>query len=144
MSDLIPRNAKSDQEIEGCFDVMSELRPNLERERFLETIRNMEPQGFRLAYLEVDKRVVSVAGYRFSNNLFLGKHLYIDDFVTAERSRSRGYGGILYTWVRKQALNEGCSYIHLDSAVHRGEAHHFYFRQKLTITSFHFREKIFN
>ena len=90
MSNLIPKNAKSDLEIERCFDVMSELRTHLERDQFLETVRDMELQGFQLVYLEEDER--AVAGYRIAKNLFLGKHQYIDDLVTSKKIRSRGYG----------------------------------------------------
>ena len=85
---------------------------------------------------------MAVADYRIAKNLFLGKHLYIDDLVTSQKLRSRGYGKTLYKWLRDQALNAGSSYFHLDSVVHRGETHRFYFRQGLTISSFHFREKL--
>ena len=142
MSNSVPKNAQSDLEIESCFDVMSELRPNLKRNNFLETIRDVELQGFQLAYLEEDEQVIAVAGYRFAKNLFLGKHLYIDDLVASQKIRSRGHGNRLYMWLRDQALDAGCSYIHLDSRVDRREAHRFYFRQGLTISSFHFREKL--
>ena len=47
MTNMIPRKATIDSEIERCFDVMSELRPDLERDTFLETVREMELQGFR-------------------------------------------------------------------------------------------------
>ena len=142
MTALIPKNAISDLEIENCFDVMSELRPHLERNQFLKTIRNMGLQGFHLGYLKEGQNTIAVAGYRFARNLFLGKHLYIDDFVTSQKFRSKGYGNILYRWLRDQAVNNGCNYIHLDSGITREEAHRFYFKQGLTISSFHFREKL--
>ena len=139
---MTPRNATTDEEIAGCFDVMSELRPHLERASFVATVREMEPEGFQLAYLEDDGTIVAVAGYRIAHNLFLGKHLYVDDLVTSQRVRSKGYGDTLYNWLKDRAVSAGCGYIHLDSAVHRGETHRFYFRQGLTISSFHFREKL--
>ena len=142
MIDLTPKNAISDLEIENCFDVMSELRPYLERNQFLKTIRDMELKGFYLGYLEEGQNIIAVAGYRFARNLFLGKHLYIDDLVTSEKFRLKGYGNILYRWLRDQALNNGCNYIHLDSGINREEAHRFYFKQGSTISSFHFREKL--
>ena len=142
MTTLIPRNAETDTEIDRCFEVMSELRTNLVRDTFLETVREMESQGFRLAYLEDGDSVVAVAGYRLARNLFLGKHLYIDDLVTSQKVRSRGYGETIYGWLRNKAIKSGCKFIHLDSAVHRGETHRFYFRQGLTISSFHFREEL--
>ncbi|MEC7823062.1 MAG: GNAT family N-acetyltransferase [Pseudomonadota bacterium] len=142
METLVPKDATSDNEIEKCFDVMSELRPHLERSKFLHTVREMESHGFKLAYIEDANTVVAVAGYRIAQNLFLGKHLYIDDIVTSQNIRSKGYGDTLYKWLRKKAQNTGCTHIHLDSAVHRGDTHRFYFRQGLTISSFHFREKL--
>tara|TARA_B100000287_G_scaffold408730_1_gene435362 strand:+ start:697 stop:1131 length:435 start_codon:yes stop_codon:yes gene_type:complete len=140
MSNLIPKNAISDLEIKRCFDVMSELRTDLVRDQFLGVVRDLEQQGYQLAYLEEDEIIVSVAGYRIAKNLFLGQHLYIDDLVTSQKYRSRGYGKIIYNWLRDKALNTGCSCLHLDSAVHRGETHRFYFREGLSISSFHFRE----
>jgi GNAT superfamily N-acetyltransferase len=142
MTKLIPKNARTDEEVEMCFDVMSELRTNLQRDKFLETIRHMEDQGFHLAYLKDHEKVVAVAGYRIAFNLFLGKHLYIDDLVTSQLVRSKGYGETIYNWLKEEARKADCKYIHLDSAVHRGDTHRFYFRQGLTISSFHFREKL--
>lgn len=142
MSELNPKIAESDDEIENCFDVMAELRTHLKRDQFLETVREMEKQGFKLAFLKDGENIVAVAGYRIATNLFLGKHLYIDDLVTSQNIRSQGYGKILYNWLRDVAKTTGCSYIHLDSAVHRGPTHRFYFREGLAISSFHFREKL--
>ena len=71
---------------------MSELRMHLKKNNFLTTIRHMETEGFKLAFIEDEGKVVVVAGYRIYTNLFMGKHLYIDDLVTMANSRSRGYG----------------------------------------------------
>jgi len=92
MPELSPQIATTDSEIENCFDVMAELRTHLGRNTFLKTVRDMEQQGFQLAYLKDNDNVVAVAGYRIASNLFLGKHLYIDDIVTSQKVRSRGYG----------------------------------------------------
>ena len=142
MKKSIPVIARTDDEIEMCFDVMSELRPHLKRETFLETTRQMEDHGFQLAYLKYRGKVVAVAGYRISLNLFLGKHLYVDDLVTAESERSKGYGERLLDWLREEARSAGCNHLHLDSGTQRRDAHRFYFREGLTISSFHFSEEL--
>jgi len=72
----------------------------------------------------------------------MGKHLYIDDLVTAESQRSKGYGETLVRWLRELAIKEGCTYLHLDSGTHRGRAHKFYFEQGFTIASYHFSEEL--
>ena len=138
----MPQQAITDEEIESCFDVMSELRPHLQRESFLTQVRDMEIEGYKLAYLKDDDKVVAVAGYRICSNLFMGKHLYVDDLVTSDAKRSKGYGETMLSWLRAQAVDASCHYLHLDSGTHRHQAHKFYFRHGLTIASYHFSEKL--
>jgi GNAT superfamily N-acetyltransferase len=140
----MPEIAKTDSEIINCFETMAELRPHLMKEGFLATVREMEKGGYQLLYLEEDAVVVAVAGFRIARNLHMGKHLYIDDLVTAESQRSKGYGEALVNWLRELAKKEGCSYLHLDSGTHRGRAHKFYFEQGFTIASYHFSEELNN
>lgn len=134
--------AETDEEIEKCFDVMHELRPHLVKDEFVETVRKMQKEGFKLASLEVGNKIVAVTGYRIYTNLHLGKHCYVDDLVTASEHRSKGYGDQLLAWVRDQAKQAGCSVLHLDSATYRTRAHKFYFERGFTIASFHFTEEL--
>ena len=142
MPKFIPIRAQTDEQIERCFPVMSELRTHLRRELFLAQIRLMEDEGYRLAYIEEDKEVVSVAGFRIYTNLFMGKNLYVDDLVTSERHRSKRHGETMLAWLRKTAIDNDCRYLHLDSGTQRHRAHRFYFRQGLNIASYHFSEAL--
>jgi GNAT superfamily N-acetyltransferase len=67
-----------------------------------------------------------------------GRHMYVDDLVTASKWRSHGHGRLLNEYLADKARNEGCGSIQLDSWVHRREAHRFYFRERYTIAGFHF------
>ena len=136
------KRAVTDDEINNCFDVMFELRPHLIKENFLNQIRQMEKQGFKLIYIENSHGVVCVAGYRISNNLFMGKNLYVDDLVTSESARSEGYGDKMIKYLRALAVENQCSVFHLDSGTQRHEAHKFYFKQNLSIASYHFSENL--
>jgi len=139
---LVPVVAQSDAEISRCFPVLAELRPHLDAPPFLARIREMQAEGYRLAYIEDKGEVVAVAGYRIFTSLFMGTNLYVDDLVTASGSRSRGYGKILIDWLRDLARESGCTHLHLDSGTQRHRAHRFYLRQGMDITSFHFSEKL--
>lgn len=134
--------AESDEEIESCFMVLSQLRPHVKRAEFLSSVRQMESEGYQLAYLEEDGMAVAVAGFRISTNFHMGKHLYIEDLVTSSSARSGGYGEKLIKWLRDRALSAGCSFFDLDSGTQRGRAHKFYFAQGFNIASFHFSEKL--
>ena len=138
----MPRIAKTDDEIDGCFDVMSELRPHLKRDQFLALVRRMESEGYRMAYLTEEGQVVAVAGYRISTNFWLGKHLYVDDLATSSQSRSKGHGEAMIGWLRDQAKANGCRSFDLDSGTHRGRAHKFYFKHGFTIASYHFLDQL--
>ncbi len=137
-----PEHAETDAEIAACFDVMSELRPHLERGKFVALVRSMEAGGFRLACIRAGGRVVAVAGYRISTNLFMGRNLYVDDLVTTESARSKGYGGQLLAWLRGIAVENGCQGFHLDSGVQRKRAHEFYLREGMELSSYHFSVRL--
>ncbi|MFW6206544.1 MAG: GNAT family N-acetyltransferase [Gemmatimonadota bacterium] len=137
------RIAESDEDIQACFSVMSELRPKLSPENFVETIRDMETEGYRLAFLSVDgSPPVCVAGYRLETRLWCGRILYVDDLVTAETERSRGYGAAMLDWLKETARAEGCAELHLDSGVWRKDAHRFYRDQGMEDSSLHFRIEV--
>ncbi len=138
----MPQKALTDQDIEDCYDVMAELRPHLVRTNFVALVRSMQDEGFQLAYIKSNGVVSAVAGYRICTNLLMGKHLYVDDLVTAEACRSQGLGEELLNWLRGLAASSGCQWFHLDSGTHRGRAHKFYFKQGFTIASYHFSEEL--
>ena len=135
-------HVRTDEEVLACYDVMAELRPHLAREAFVPTVRAMQKDGLRLACIRDDGRVVAVAGYRVSTNLFCGRHLYVDDLVTAEAARSKGHGKALLDWLRAQAVAEDCDVFHLDSGMQRKRAHQFYLREGLEIAGYHFSERL--
>lgn len=134
--------AKTDAEILGCFAVMAELRTHLEQASFLEMVRTMDGDGYRMAYIEDSGAVVAVAGYRIMTTLFMGKNLYVDDLVTSAKTRSRGHGKAMIEWLRAQARENNCTHLHLDSGTQRHRAHRFYLREGLDIASFHFSQKL--
>ncbi len=100
--------------------------------------RQQEQCGYQLAYLSDDHRVVAVAGYRIAEFLAWGKILYVDDLVTDDNVRSRGFGDELFAWLVAHAKANGCDQLHLDSGVQRFAAHRFYLRLRMSMTSHHF------
>lgn len=133
---------ESDEAILACYEVMAELRPHLATGDFLATVRAMQKDGLRLACIRDGARVVAVAGYRISTNLFCGRHLYVDDLVTAESERSKGHGKALLAWLRALAVSEDCDVFHLDSGVQRKRAHQFYQREGMELSGHHFSERL--
>ncbi len=136
--------AVSDDDIRRCFPVMQMLRPHLIDADDLVTrvSRQQDYADWRLVFVEDDDRVVACAGFRIHEWLVSGKVLYVDDLVTADTGRSKGYGKALLDWLKDLAREEGCVQLRLDSGTHRAQAHKFYFREGLTIQAFHFETNL--
>ena len=135
--------ANTENEIARCCTVMRELRTHLaDQEDFVRRVARQQQEGYQLAFLEWDGEIRAVAGYRFLESLFSGKNLYVDDLVTRDADRSRGYGGQLLDWLIAQARANNCETLELDSGVQRFDAHRFYFAKRMSISSYHFRLKI--
>ena len=136
------RIAQSDEEIAACFPVMSQLRQHLHQEQFVTRVRLQEQTGYRLALLADEGAVKALGGFRIIENLFSGRMFYVDDLVTDERDRSKGYGKQLIEWLIERARKEGCQSFELDSGVQRFDAHRFYLANRMIISSHHFRLKL--
>lgn len=132
----------ADADIARCEPVMLELRPHLANRDFVAIVRRQQATGYRLAYLEEDGEVRTVAGYRFMDTLCCGKILYVDDLVTRAADRSSGYGGLLFDWLVEQARAAQCDELHLDSGVQRFDAHRFYVCRGMNIVWHHFSLKL--
>ena len=135
--------ANAADEIRRCYPVMRELRTHIVgEEEFVDRVTRQQKQGYQLAFVESDGEICAVAGYRFLDSLFAGKNLYVDDLVTRDADRSRGYGGQLLDWLIAQARTQNCETLELDSGVQRFDAHRFYFSKRMSISSYHFRIKL--
>lgn len=137
------RIVESDHEILACFQVMKELRPKIEEESFLATIKLMQAEGYVLSYIKPGGDVVSVAGFRICTNLAAeGKALYVYDLITSEKQRSKGHGANLIKSIIAHAKEKNCNCVHLDSNVVRHKAHKFYLENGFDIVAHHFLLKL--
>jgi GNAT superfamily N-acetyltransferase len=133
--DLEPDDPRLEGEV---LPVLQELRPHLTPESFAAVYEQGHPQGLRFTAAYVDGRCVGVAGWRIVATTAALLKLYVDDLVTTTDARSQGVGHTLLHALFDKARQAGCHALDLDSGVHRPDAHRFYMREGLTITSFHF------
>ena len=105
-------------------------------------MRRVFAGGARMCVATEGGAVLGVAVYRVSENTFEGLHLYVDDLVTDEKQRSRGVGRSLMEHLQGLARAADCEAYTLDSGTQRTQAHKFYFREEMVVTSFHFRKPL--
>lgn len=124
------------------FPVLHELRPHLTVESFAAVYAEGHPQGLRFTALYDDGRCVAVAGWRVVATTSVLRKLYVDDLVTTATARSRGHGRTLLAALTDRARQAGCRAIDLDSGVQRTDAHRFYEREQMALTSYHFARRL--
>lgn len=133
------RSATTEAEIRACHPVMVQLRPRLDETAFLQQVQRQRMQGYQLvAGVDGGGQVIVVAGYLLCEKLAWGRHLYVDDLVTAAERRSSGAGAAMLDWLRDRAREAGCTSLHLDSGVQRTDAHRFYDRAGFERSALHF------
>ena len=135
--------AETAADIGRCYETMNELRPHLRGEdEFIAQVQRQQAEGYRVAFIEESGEIRAVAGYRLTENLFAGRILYVDDLVTREVERSKGYGEKLFDWLVAEARAGKCTALELDSNVQRFGAHRFYLRKRMDIEAHHFRLRL--
>lgn len=132
----------TDAELRMAYPVMAQLRPHLDPEDFCRQCQQQFSEGFQLAALFDDERLVALAGFRVHWKLVSGKTLYVDDLVADETRRSAGHGTALMAWLRDYGRERGCGLLSLDSGVQRFGAHRFYLRERFDISAHHFTQKL--
>jgi GNAT superfamily N-acetyltransferase len=131
---------RSDSEILSTFSTFKQLRPHLTEDKFIRKIRRLQDNyGFNLVVVIENDKVNAAAGYRITESLAWGNYFYVDDLITDEKSRRKGYAKVLWDWLISQAKENDCEQFHLDSGVHRHDAHRFYLKGGLDITCHHFQ-----
>jgi GNAT superfamily N-acetyltransferase len=98
--------------------------------------------GGRMFVAMAGDDVVGVAVYRILENTNEGRKFYVDDLVTDEAKRSTGVGRALMKALEIEARRLDCDVLTLDSGTQRTAAHRFYFREGMTISSFHFKKPL--
>jgi len=130
------------QETYLAYSALHELRPHLESlEACVRQVnQNQRAEGYRLvgAFEDGIEDAVAIAGFRTLHTLAWGYSLYVDDLSTRAAFRNRGHAGLLMRWLDEEAHRLGCVQVHLDSGVHRHDAHRLYLNQRMQISSDHF------
>jgi GNAT superfamily N-acetyltransferase len=129
----------SEAEIGACYELMRQLRPHLKsQEEFIARWRRQSADGYRIVALWGQGGPVALAGYRVTENLVHGKFLYVDDLVSDQAERSRGYGAKLLDKLKEEGRALGCKKLVLDTGLDNALAHRFYYRQGLLAQALRF------
>lgn len=134
---------KTYDEIAGSFDAFLELRPHLSsKEVFVAQVMEQYKEGYEIIAIHEQEEIVACIGFRFLTTLAWGKILYIDDLITKEKTRGKGYGKILLGHTIQIAKKRLCKEVHLDTGHARHAAHKVYLKQGFEFNCHHLALKL--
>jgi len=128
----------SENEIKHCYEILHQIENSLTNEQIHKIISDQLKSGYKLIYVQCEDEVICVAGFSIRRNLTLGKHLYLDDYVTEKSVNTPAAGKTLLDFIKLYAKQQGCNSIHLDSYINRDNAQDFYISQDFKLISHHF------
>ncbi len=125
------------KELDTAYELIKELR-DLSYDEFEDLIYEMRHREYKMFGLFERDMLHTYAGIAVQTNLYHKKHLYIDDLVTKEGSRSYGYGKEMLNYLEDYAKMFQCEAVVLSSGFAREEAHRFYEKYGFSKKSFLF------
>ena len=96
---------------------------------YLEHLARMGAEGAGILQLVAEGEVRAIAVWRTYLTTYCGRRFEVDDLVTAEDHRSKGYGAAMIEALRAKARSLACDAVMLTSANWRTDAHRFYLRE---------------
>lgn len=127
----------------SAFKVVKQLRTDLDEDKYLQLVKLIHNDGYRMISLLENNEIVAIIGFTICTNLHSGKHVWVDDLITDENKRSRGYGEKLLSYVENIGRENGCEIISLSSGLQRTRAHKFYEeKMQFNRTSYLFKKNI--
>ncbi len=137
------KNLETAQDIAAAFDAFLELRPALtDVNSFVDQVLAQQKQGYQIIAIAEGDEIVACIGFRVMTMLAWGNFLYIDDLITKQRCRGKGYARFLLNHVTQIAKDRGCEQVHLDTGYARHAAHRVYLNHGFEFGSFHLALKL--
>jgi GNAT superfamily N-acetyltransferase len=118
-----------------------ELRTQIKGD-YVAYLRRMAEEGAGVIQLVDENEVRAIAIWRTFLTTYCGRRFEIDDLVTAEGHRSKGYGAAMIKALEAKARSLSCNDVMLTSATWRVDAHRFYFRERYAIEAFLFVKRL--
>jgi len=134
---------QSQSDLERCYPIMKELRPHLGFDDYVLIYEQAHASdGYEIVAIESKDKILAAMGYRFLSDYVRGKHVYIDDLVSTESSRSEGLGAELLKYAERIAEANGCKSLRLCTGIENERGIQFYDRNGWTKRAYAYAKKV--
>lgn len=137
------KEIKTELEIQKCWEVISLLRPHLDKNNWLGIILEMiKNEKYSITAIEDNGKFVAFAGYRIMNSLHSGQIIYIDDLCTLESHRGKGLATQLLDYVEDISRKMNLDAVVLDTDFHNHTAQKVYFKSGFKLVAVHLSNRL--
>ncbi|MFP3590642.1 GNAT family N-acetyltransferase [Chryseobacterium sp. SIMBA_038] len=137
------KEIKTELEIQKCWEVISLLRPHLDKNNWLEIILEMmKNEKYSIAAIEDNDKFVAFAGHRIMNSLHSGRIIYIDDLCTLESHRGKGLATQLLDYIEDISRKMNLDAVVLDTDFHNHTAQKVYFKSGFKLVAVHLANRL--
>lgn len=137
------KEVNTEVEIQQCWEVISLLRPHLDKTNWLNIILEMmRNEKYSIAVIEDNNQFVAFAGYRIMNSLHSGHIIYIDDLCTLQSHRGKGLASQLLDYIENIALSKNLDAVVLDTDFHNNTAQKVYFKSGFKLVAVHLAHQL--
>lgn len=134
---------KSQNDLEQVFSLMKELRPHITLQNFLDIYdQSHKTTGYEIAALKKEGVIVAIMGYRILYDYVHGKHCYIDDLVSNEQHRSKGFGAELLKYAEQFARENQCTGLRLCTGIENERGKKFYEKNGWNCRALVYKKKV--
>lgn len=134
---------RTEIELEQAYPVMKELRPHITLQNFLDIYhQSHKTTGYEIAALKVDNQILAIMGYRILFDYVHGKHCYIDDLVSSEQHRSKGFGAELLKYAEQFSKDQGCTGLRLCTGIDNERGKKFYEKNGWNLRAIVYKKKV--
>lgn len=128
---------------QSFFNLMTQLRPHIALESFRNIVHAAQAESnYQLIGLLDNNELVALMGYRVLTDFVHGRHLYVDDLVTNQKIRSKGFGARMLQQAEVIAQENGCSNLRLSTGIDNERGKEFYLKNGWNLRAIVLKKKL--
>lgn len=136
------REARSDADYHHAFPIIKQLLPHLDMQTYAMRMFVARATGYRVYVAELGEEMVGMIGLISNHNLHDGFTTYIEHVVVDEKHQGKGYGTQLIKFAERNAREEGCKLIELDTDIGAEDAERLYVKNEYVVVGKYYQKSI--
>jgi GNAT superfamily N-acetyltransferase len=114
------------------------LNPGLGEDVVAQRLTDMRKPNYQCIGVFDDTKLIAISGLWMLNKIYAGKHIEPDNVIVHPDFRTKGIGALLFDWIHRYAIEQGCLTSELNSRVSNDAGNKFWKKLGYEIAGYHF------